>query len=152
VEKLNSYFGMGENDFLYAKGSMETGKIVGNYNVTASLCAQAGEKFLKAVIERCFSEDADSFTLLRSHNLRAIYNKVITKYDLSVDSRSCKWLGDFYYDARYPGDNFVTVNEKDAKECLDIVEQVKMDVEKIFKEQEILKREACSALDDLKAF
>ena len=36
MHKLNSYFGMAENDYLYAKGGMETCRRLGNYNGVAS--------------------------------------------------------------------------------------------------------------------
>ena len=81
---------------------------------------KAGEKYLKALIEYAFLDDPDAMNLMHSHNLRALYNRIINKYSLSVDSKSCKWLGGFYYDAGYPGDNFVEVNEQDANECLSI--------------------------------
>lgn len=101
MEKINSYAGLAENDYLYAKNSMDVGRAVGNFNVVASLCAQAAEKYLKSVIEKSFLDDPDVLNLLHTHNLRAIYNKIITRYTLTVSSKDCKWLGDFYYDARY---------------------------------------------------
>ena len=33
---LNSYFGMAENDYLYARGGMEICRQLGNYNSVAS--------------------------------------------------------------------------------------------------------------------
>lgn len=152
MENLNSYFGMAENDMQYARACLSIGKSIGNFNVVASLCAQAGEKYLKAIIEYDFLEDPDVLNLMHSHNLRALYNRVIKKHKMSVDSRSCKWLGDFYYDARYPGDNFVEVNEQDANECLSIVAQIKTDVEKILFEKRKLTKDAKESLNKLKAF
>ena len=150
--KLNSYAGVAYNDYLFAKSSLVTGDEVGNYNVTVSLAAQSGEKYLKAVIEKCFVEDPDSMGLLHSHNLRAIYNKIITKYKLSISSRDCKWLGDFYFDARYTGDDFVEVNKEDAEECLQIVEMLRQDVSLVLEEEEKQRFCAKESLRDLKAF
>jgi len=152
MEKLNSYIGLAKNDYFYAKSSMEAGRSLGNFNVIASLCAQAGEKFLKAVIERGFSDDPSVLDLLHSHNLRALYNKIITRYSLSVTSKDCKWLGDFYYDARYPGDNFVEVNESDAQECLNIVQQIQKDVYGILNLIGNKEEEAKEMLSKIKAF
>ena len=83
---LNSYFGMGMNDYLYAKGSMATGREIGNFNGTAALCSQSGEKFFKAIIEKCFTEEDDSelISLLRTHNLRSLYNKITSKLELLI--------------------------------------------------------------------
>lgn len=136
MEKLNSYLGMARNDYLYARNGMSLGKKIGNFNGVAALCSQSGEKYLKAVIEKCFIGDEDALDLLHSHNLRALYNKVITKFNLQVSSKDCKWLGDFYFDARYPGDNFVVVNEQDAEECLRIVEALEAESVKILTEEE----------------
>ena len=85
MAELNSYYGMGMNDYYYAKGSMKTSSEIGNYNGTASLCAQSAEKFLKAVIEVCFVEEGsdEMMHLLRTHNLRPLYNKISSKYQLS---------------------------------------------------------------------
>ena len=68
MHKLNSYFGMAENDYLYAKGGMETCRRLGNYNGVASGCAQAAEKYLKALAERCLVDDPEAVTLLKTHN------------------------------------------------------------------------------------
>lgn len=150
--KLNSYYGMSENDYSFAKNSLATCESLGNYNVIASLCAQAEENFLKAMVEVAFDNDSESIQLLHSHNLRAIYNEVIQKYDLLVTSRDCKWLGDFYFDARYPGDNFVIVNRNDAEECLNIVEQLMQDCKKIISTETKKREEERDALRGMKAF
>lgn len=152
METLNSYLGMAKNDYLYAKNSMNIGKEIGNYNGVATLCAQAGEKYLKAAIEKCFVGDIDMMNLLHSHNLRALYNKIITRFHLGVSSKDCKWLGDFYYDARYPGDNFILVNESDAKECLRIVEALEIDVREIIAKEEQQRERQRQELKKMRAF
>jgi len=152
MEMLNSYLGMAKNDYLYAKSGMTIGREIGNYNGVAALCAQSGEKYLKAVIEKCFIEDPDAMTLLHSHNLRSLYNKIKSKFPIEVSSKDCKWLGDFYFDARYPGDNFVVVNEEDAEECLRIVEALEHVARRIIGEEESKRLEQTNSLQKLKAF
>lgn len=152
MEKLNSYYGLAENDLAYAENCMAAGRNIGNYNIVASLCAQSGEKFLKSVVEKEFVDDPDAGPFLRTHNLRALYNKVITKFSLTVDSKNCKWLGDFYYDARYPGDNFVHVNEDDAAECLRIARQLQADAERILASVAENAAKAREELDKIRAF
>lgn len=152
MENLNSYFGMGRNDFLFAKASVDLGKELGNYNNTAFICAQAAEKFLKAVIEKAFIEDESSMSLLHSHNLRALFNKIITKYHLTVSSKDCNWLGNFYFDARYPGNDFIVVNEFDAFECLAIAEKIMNDVKAILEVAREESENSKNKLKDLKAF
>lgn len=136
--KLNSYFGLARNDYLYAKNSVDIGRSIGSFNVGAVLCAQSAEKFFKAVIELCFAEDEDLLSMLHSNSLCALYNKITTKYSLAVNSRDCRWLGDFYFDACYPGDNFTVVSEDDMKECLNLTEHIMDDVTQILtKEQKL---------------
>ena len=124
--RLNSYIGMAENDYLYAKAGMEVCRQLGNYNSVASGCAQAAEKYLKALAEICLVDDEDGVTVLKTQNLRTLVNRIKEHFPkIALDSRDCKWLGDFYFDARYPGDNFVLVNEEDAGECLRITGELR---------------------------
>lgn len=152
MEKLNSYMGMADNDFAFAKAGIETGIQLGNFNGTAAIAAQAAEKYLKAILELGFSDDASLIDLLHSHNLRALYNKIITKYELRVNSRDCKWLGDFYFDARYPGDNFVVVNRQDADECLMLTEKIAEDARRIISEEKTFRMTEKEKMKNLKAF
>lgn len=152
MEKINSYLGLAQNDYYFAKAFLPAGDTVNNYNMIASLCAQSAEKYLKAVIEKCFAEDESCMMLLHSHNLRSIYNKIVTRFDMTVTSKDCKWLGDFYFDARYPGDNFVEVNRQDAVECLRITEIISNDVSVILDQEEKRRQAMREAVKDLRAF
>ncbi|MFA9463386.1 MAG: HEPN domain-containing protein [Velocimicrobium sp.] len=149
-KKLNTYFGRGHSDYLYAKAGMEVGRNFGDYNGVASMCAQSAEKYLKAVLEQCVIED-DVMALLHSHNLRAILNRIKEGYaNFNASSKDVKWLGDFYFDARYPGDNFVVVSEEDALECLRIVEELEITVRELLEEEEKkrnIKKEKIENLD-----
>ena len=154
---LNSYYALGNNDYLYAKAGLQICNELGNYNSVAAGCAQAAEKMLKAIIEQGFTQDDfsdtdDIFKCLKSHNLRALYNVIIKKFKLTVSSRDLKWLGDFYYDARYPGDYFIEVNEQDAIEALDITERVKCDVDNIMQQIAEIKAAQKDKLSQMSAF
>lgn len=134
MESLNTYFGMANNDYLFAKAGMQTGDELGNYNIVASLCSQACEKFMKAVLELCFSDSEDLLQLLHSHNLRALYNVIITKYKLSVSSKDCKCVGDFYFDARYPSIDYLAATKNDALEWYETTKSVVQAVDKMIEE------------------
>lgn len=150
--KMNSYLGRGHSDYLYAKAGMSVGEEYGDYNGVASMCAQAAEKYLKAVIEKCvFREDA--IALLKSHNLRAILNVLKEEYShINISTKDVKWLGDFYFDARYPGDNFVEVSREDAMECLELVGKIEQEVKKILEEEEEHRKEQKKKINNLKTF
>lgn len=127
----NSYLGRGINDYLYAKHSMleETKE---EYNWPVVIFAQAAEKILKAVVEKELVEDSCCIQLMRTHNLRTIVNKLLEKFpQMNLSSKDIKWLGDFYFDARYPGDDFIEVNLEDGLEAMKIVEEILIEVEKI---------------------
>ncbi len=150
MEKINSYYGIATNDYLYAKAGLTIGEEIGNYNSVASLCSQAAEKFLKAVIEFCFA-DEELVSYLRTHNLRVLVTKIKERYpDANLDSKDCKWLGDFYFDARYPGDNFVLVSKEDAEECIRITETIKETVKELLREESERRKEAAKKLSDNK--
>lgn len=122
---LNSYYGMGYNDYLYAKNSINVAKEIGNYNGLASMASQSAEKLLKAIIEVYFVDDEDCLKLMRSHNLRALVEKINNRFTESpLNSKDYKWLGDFYYDARYPGDNFIMVGEESGLECIRLLDEL----------------------------
>ncbi|MCM1172520.1 MAG: HEPN domain-containing protein [Clostridium sp.] len=152
MEEMNSYYGRALSDYRYAKHSMPIGEKFNDYNNVAALCEQAAEKYLKAVLEVSFSEDEEVVRLLRTHNLRSLYNKLKTRYDLSISSKDCVWLGNFYYDARYPGDNFTVVTKEDACECIRIVENIQKDADTVLEAVNQERKKQASSLKDLKKF
>ena len=44
---------------------------------------------------------------------------------MDVTLREVKYVGDFYFDARYPGENFTTVDEEAINDCIEITENVR---------------------------
>lgn len=89
---------------------------------------------------------------MKMHNLRTLCNKISTKYTLTVSSRDCKWLGDFYLEASYPGKNFVVVSKDDALECLDLAKQIKEDTDRILAEIQKGRDGMRKVLDTMRAF
>lgn len=138
---------------MYAKAGFEFAKNLPNYNGVVSGCAQSAENFMKAVIEVGFdTDDSDVMKLMHSHNLRALRNKIVERYEFDVSSRDCKWLGDFYFDARYPGDNYICTNQEDASEALKILNDIKDSVSEILLEIKTVREKEAGTLKDLKAF
>lgn len=150
--KMNSYLGRGRSDYLYAKAGMSVGEEYGDYNGVASMCAQAAEKYLKAIIEKSVFRE-DTISLLKSHNLRAILNAIKEVYpNIDIATKDVKWLGDFYFDAIYPGDNFIQVSREDALECLGLVEKIEQEVKEILKKEEESRKEQKKKISSLKTF
>lgn len=148
MQDLNSYFALAENEYLYLQSDFEVSETIGNFNRLAYSCSQIVEKYLKSIIDKIPGRRE----LLHSHNLRALYNEVVVNYSLRVSSKDCHWLGSFYFDARYPGDDFCVVNREDALECLRITEDIRQDVIKVLEEIDDGRKTEQGSLDDLRAF
>lgn len=149
--KINSYYGMAYNDYCFAKAGMQVGEQLGNYNGVAALCAQSAEKYLKAVLEITFSEEA--LALLHSHNLRAITNKLKEFYpDLPLSTKDINWLSSLYFDAKAPGDNFVEVNKDDALECLRLTEDLAQKVTVLLEQNDQKMKKKKDSLKQLDTF
>lgn len=95
----------------------------------------------------------NAISLLKSYNLRLILDVIKEEYpDVEIAARDVKWLGDFYFDAGYPGDNFVEVSRQDALECLEMVEKIEQEVKKILEREEESRRERKKKIKNLKTF
>lgn len=128
VEKrVNSYYWIANNDLQHAKASMDVAASIGNYNLVASTLAQAGEKFLKAVIEYYFKDDSTILKELSTHNLKKLKILLDTRFtNIPFTGRELKYLGDYCFEATYPGDNFILVTNKDEiDELIELTERVK---------------------------
>lgn len=114
----NDYYEIAYNNLLYLEHSLSTTF----YNDIAVNAQQVAEKMLKSVLEYLCDLGDELDKLLRSHNLRAIYDKIHNVYpEFCLDRGSLSILKDFYFDAKYPGDNFVTVTFDECAECIGIM-------------------------------
>lgn len=103
----NNYLSIALNDYEYALRS----RYPGFNNNIVSQYQQVCEKLLKYVIT-CAVPQSD---LLRSRNLKRLYDAVKQEIVISRESELfLSVLTDFYFDARYPGDDFVNVSDEDT--------------------------------------
>ncbi len=111
----NDYYDVAINDLLYLQVTLNTPY----YNNIAVNAQQVAEKMLKSVAERvCVGVEK----LMHTHNLRALYTEIHKiEPDFILDKGSLSMLKDLYFDAKYPGDNFVTVTREECDECLEIM-------------------------------
>lgn len=101
----------------------------GFYNQLSVNAQQVAEKMLKSVMEVTVPLDNHTEKIMHGHNLRLIYDQIrehlpdfkLNRYELSA-------LKDYYYDSKYPGDNFVNVTLEECNDNLriayDVVEEV----------------------------
>lgn len=122
MKQNNDYYVIACNDLYYLQATLH----LPYYNQIAVGAQQVAEKMIKSVAERtCVGIEK----LMGSHNLRALYTEIKkNEEDFELDRDKLSTLKDFYFDARYPGDNYVDVDEDDCERCLatmyDVVEAV----------------------------
>ena len=111
----NEYYSITYNDLLYLQATLH----LPFYNNIAVNAQQVAEKVLKSVVE-IVSPDAEG--ILKTHNLRGLYNE-ISKYlpTFELNQWKLSMLKDIYFDAKYPGDNFMEIDQKTCDECLSIM-------------------------------
>lgn len=131
MEKLKTYYDFAVNDLKYAQMGIEHTDDASSLNalIVASL-TQSAEKFLKHVIER----DSDCFNsvdgeLLHTHSLTRLYTRVQSITTLRTTRSQIRWLGEFYFTARYPGDIAFEATRDDVNDALDIVLSLKSDID-----------------------
>lgn len=123
-----SYYDIAERDYQYFM--QYKNMIDPEYNNPLAIQAQQiVEKLLKHIIESYCQED-DPREILRSHKLQSIYLTIKRIYpEFQLNRNDLLFLSSFYYDARYPGVDFIMVNREDAIRCIQIVEEVKLAVD-----------------------
>ena len=115
----NTYLDIAENDLQYLEAVLKTGNTF--YNQLAVQCQQVAEKFLKGYLDRMLLEE-DVSELLRKNSLKKIAAKLNDiKPELELDTIGLAYLTNFYFDARYPGDDFYTVSKEEFEKCLAIM-------------------------------
>lgn len=134
----NDYYSIAVNDYEYLTSIRGT-KF---YNQVAPQCQQICEKLLKSIL---VTMDVES-RFLKSHSLTDVYKKV--KGEITLTEKcylSLARVTDFYFNARYPGEDFITLDEDDIKLAYDVVDEVY----KVVSEwrQNVCKKESVNALD-----
>ena len=114
----NTYLDIAENDLQYLESVIAMGNTF--YNQLAVQCQQVAEKYLKGYLDKIFVDE--DVVDLRKHNMKKIASKLNeVKAGLELDTIGLAYLTDFYYDARYPGDDFYNVTKDDFEKCLSIM-------------------------------
>lgn len=114
----NDYYAIAYNDLRYLQLTLGTDF----YNPIAVAAQQIVEKMLKSIAERvCIGNEK----LMCSHNLRALYLEIHSVCPQFVlDKGALSMLKDFYFDAKYPGANYVDVDWESCAECIDVMYDV----------------------------
>ena len=116
----NNYFSVGFNDLHYVLQYDPCD--VNSYNRVAYESQQVVEKLFKGIIELCDTLSIDDkVKLLRTHNLRVLGSTLNTECSVTLNLSDLAYLKDFYFEARYPGDDFVVVSKEERDQCVSIM-------------------------------
>lgn len=114
-----NYLEIANNDYNFLFNDVR--RTSSNNNNCATIAQQICEKLLKSIAGlKC----AD-ITILRTHNLKRIYD--VIKDEISISRENYLFLStlsDFYFDARYPGDDFVLVSDEDIEMSFDVTKEL----------------------------
>ena len=103
----NDYYSIACNDYKYLLRNLDSDF----YNNMAVACQQICEKALKSILVYV---NPDIKSVINSHNLRQIYNAInIDKEVINLDIAKLSLLKDYYFEVRYPGDNFTNVSKEE---------------------------------------
>lgn len=124
---MKTYREIAENDLLWAKSSINIGDQMGQYNMVVVQAQQSAEKFMKGFITDFMNEGGKYDKELVTHNLRKmalLINEFVGEKVLNPVE--CKYLGDWYFDARYPGDNYIEVRDREeAVYSIELAEKIR---------------------------
>lgn len=113
----NDYYAIACNDLDYLQMTIDSPF----YNNIAAQCQQTAEKLLKSVAEICVTDK----NVLNSHHLRRLNEEIkAAGIDLGLCNKDLALLKDYYYDARYPGEDFVNVTKEECAEGVSIMNQI----------------------------
>lgn len=121
---INDFYSIAYNELLYLQFTLNQS----NYNPIAVHAQQVAEKMLKSVINVVLVDDSKS---TETHNLRKLNDSLKeSNIVLSLDDLELSYLTDFYFDAGYPGNDFVIVDKPKCNKCLEIMYKVVKSVNK----------------------
>lgn len=112
---MNSYKELALYDMKSAKANYEFEL----WNKVGRECQQACEKYLKHYLQQTHLLSGD---LERTHNLKKLV-RAIPGYDKEI-YRNLSVISDYYFDANYPGDNFVELDKEMADEAIEMANGV----------------------------
>lgn len=126
---MDSYYDTAQNDYLYLEGVKEILNNLRSYNPIAVTAQNIAERYLKHIIQN-YMLDKDYTQTLRSHKLMTLYQAIHSRFeDFILDDNMLRILTDYYFDARYPGADYIMVTREDALEAIRGVETIKYAVD-----------------------
>lgn len=107
----------------------------GGENEFAASAQKTAERYLKAVLEE-YPADYMPNDVLKSHSLRKLYGYTEHLGFLGINQEVIGMLNGYYFEASYPGDNFIMVSKEQEKKCKEMLEEIATKVELFFDSKE----------------
>lgn len=120
--ELTNYFDFAENDYEYFMWSYENGRIA---NAMAADAQEICEKYMKHLIDvyddpQTIDRVHEQTSVLRTHNLGKLMDyiekHVFCRYSENTELE-LRAINGYYFTARYPGDESVTIKKSDLDLC-----------------------------------
>lgn len=117
----NNYYDIAMNDYKFLQQTIG----LGFYNNTLPIMQQICEKMFKSILVDFDLVEVDS-SIMRSRKLDRLFEfikkHIAVKSDIRVGDLA--WLTGFYFDCRYPGDNYIQADKSQEDEALIITNDV----------------------------
>lgn len=135
-----SYFEIAKDDLLWAEYGMKAEGLPNYNNVVISL-QQATEKYLKGFINEYLNPNGIYDGDLKKHNLKKL-SKIINEDFGSevINLRDAKYIGDYYFEARYPGDDYEDITDfKTVETCYEITNTILKTIDRLILKNDNIK-------------
>lgn len=142
-----TYISIAENDYQYLKRDIQEGRVA---NLVAFNTQGVCEKFLKGIIVYYGLEEACTQKELSSHSIRKLVNFIRKNIpEVKLNWRKVLQADGFYFNTRYPGDDYFDVTKEDIEMCWEAATEVRSYVITL-KDKPLKKLETKAVIDFLK--
>lgn len=119
-----SYFEIAMKSYTNIDKQFKLAEEMNWYNLFAAECAQIIEKMLKGILSSLTLPEGTSTHIFDIHSLSVLTRTLHAIYPNTINAQNAAWLSDYYFDTKYPGDNFVEVSRYDAEQILSITKSL----------------------------
>lgn len=126
-----SYYDVAMNDYEHFNWLIQSKDLAHTRNPITIQAQQIVEKLLKYVLEEIACNE-DNTELLRQRKIRSLGAAVKDQVGVTVISADdARFLTEFYFDARYPGENYIEATAEDVDRAIQVTKSVVESVQSI---------------------
>lgn len=125
-----SYYEIALNDYRFL-ATIRDGDF---YNKIGIECQQIAEKFLKYLYVTYIDVSEQEERFIKTHSVYKIAIQLNKHLDTSFAYSSLAILTDYYYDTRYPGDEYIDLTSDMASNALQLIDNLKAAVDEYIRE------------------